>query len=47
MAGKRSDGGQDDGQRVYWRVRIAIEVLKAVAWAVWEEVRRGWWFPWF
>ena len=46
MAGKQRHGHEDDGQRTYWRVRIAIEVMKGIAWAIWEEVRRGWWFPW-
>ena len=46
MAGRRRDEDEGDGQRTYWRVRIAIEVMKGVAWAVWEEARSGRWFPW-
>lgn len=47
MAGKCSHENEDGGQRTYWRVRMAIEVLKAVVWGAWEEAHHGWGFPWF
>ncbi len=46
MVGKHRHDDEDDGQRIYWRVRIVIEVLKGIAWAVWEEARNGGRFPW-
>jgi hypothetical protein len=46
MTGRQRHEDEGDGQRMYWRVRIAIEVMKGIAWAVWEEVRSGQSFPW-
>lgn len=46
MTGKWRHEDESDGQRIYWQVRVAIEVMKGIAWVVWEEARRGWRFPW-
>ena len=47
MTGKWFREDEADDQRAYWRLRMAIEVLKALAWAAWEAARDGWRFPWF
>jgi hypothetical protein len=46
MKSKQCHEDESDGQHIYWRVRIAIEILKGIAWAVWEEFQRGPRFPW-
>lgn len=46
MAGKRHHEDEGDGQRIYWQVRVALEVMKGIAWVVWEEAHRGRWLPW-